>query len=65
MVTGINYTYRGDNFAMYVNVKSLCCTLESNTSYVNFTSTEKMKKTRNTCAIPKNSQGIHALEKSK
>ena len=55
MVTGVNYTHCGDNSAVHVNVKSLCCTLESNTSYVNFTSTEKMKKTRNTCTIPKNS----------
>ena len=65
MVTGVNYTHCGDNSAVHVNVKSLCCTLESNTSYVNFTSTEKMRKTRNTCTIPKKSQRINALEKSK
>ena len=42
MVTGINYTYCGDNSAMHVNVKSLWYTLESNTmSYGNYNSAEK------------------------
>ena len=38
MVTDGNYTYWGDNFAMYTHIKSICCTPETNTVlYVDYT----------------------------
>lgn len=30
METNVNWTYRGDHFAVYTNIKSLCCILETN-----------------------------------
>lgn len=38
MATDVNYTYYGDNFIMYTNIKSLCCTPEANIIYINYTS---------------------------
>ena len=35
---GCNYTYSGDHFTLYRNIESLCCTPETNTLYVNYTS---------------------------
>lgn len=32
------------NFVMYTNVKSLCCTPETNTMYINYTFFKKRKK---------------------
>ena len=37
-MTDGNWTYCDDHFAMYTNVKSICCTLETNIIvYVNYT----------------------------
>ena len=37
MVTDVNLTYCGDHFAVYTNIKSLCCTPETNTTlHVNY-----------------------------
>lgn len=30
METNVNWTYRGDHFAVYTNIKSLYCKLETN-----------------------------------
>ena len=39
MVTDINYTYCGDQFTLYTNVKSSCCTPETSARfYLNYTS---------------------------
>lgn len=36
-------SYQGDHFVMYINIKSLCCTSETNTIlYVNYTLIKKM-----------------------
>ena len=44
MVTDDSQIYC-DCFMMYINVESLCCTVESNiTLYVNYTSMKKKKK---------------------
>lgn len=33
----VNYTYRGDCFAAYTNIESLCCTHETNVKlHVNY-----------------------------
>ena len=45
MIDG-EYTYCSENFAMYIIDKSLCCTLEINITYVNYTSVKKEKKIR-------------------
>ena len=34
----VNQTYCGDHFAMYTNIKSLCCTPETNIMYIDYTS---------------------------
>lgn len=37
-----NYTYFGDNFTIYTNTASLCCTYDLNIAlYVNYTSVKK------------------------
>ena len=42
MVTDGNYTYQGEHFIIYINVKSLCCTPETNIIlYANCTKIEK------------------------
>ena len=44
MVTDVNQTYCGD-FTIYTNIKSLCCTPETNIMLdVNYTSIKKKKK---------------------
>ena len=44
MVTDGYQTY-SDQFVMYINVESLCCTPETNIIlYVNYTSIKKMKR---------------------
>ena len=35
MVTDVNQTYCSDHFAVYANIKSLCCTPEADMLYVN------------------------------
>ena len=44
MVMDVNYTYHGDHFTIYTNVKSFCCTPETNIMlYVNiYTSIKKI-----------------------
>ena len=38
MVTDFNWIYCGKHFVMYTNIKSLCCTSETNIMlYVNYT----------------------------
>ena len=37
-------TYCGDHFTVNTNIKSLCCTPETNMLYVNCTSKEKKKE---------------------
>lgn len=39
------------NFVMYTNVKSLCCTPEINTMYINYTFFKKRKKLINFIAL--------------
>ena len=42
MLTGNNRTYYGDHFTIYTNIKSLCCTPETNiTLYINYTLPKK------------------------
>lgn len=42
MMTDGNQIYGGDNFVMYKNIKSLCCTLEINIIlYISYTSIKK------------------------
>ena len=39
----VNETYCGDHFAIYTNIKSLCCTPETNIMlYVNYTSIDRL-----------------------
>lgn len=38
MVTENNYTNRGEHFVMYITVRLLCHTPETNILYVNYTS---------------------------
>ena len=39
MVTDVNQTHCDDHFTVYVNIKSLCCTPETDTMlYVSYTS---------------------------
>ena len=41
----VNYTHCGDHFAIYANIKSLCCTPETNIMlYVNYISFKKEKR---------------------
>ena len=42
MVIDVNWTYCGDHFAIYKNIKSLCCTLETDIC-INYTSAEQNK----------------------
>ena len=43
MMTDGNYTYCGDHFVMFIIVKSLCCTPDTNIIlHVNYTSMEKI-----------------------
>ena len=45
MVIDGYYTYPGDEFVMYINVKSLCCTSETNIIlYVNYISINNLKE---------------------
>ena len=49
MVMDINWTYCGDHFAIYTNIKSLCCTPETKICYVNYTSMKKKEKLKELC----------------
>ena len=46
MVTNSNQAYYGDNFPMYTNIESLCCTPENNMLYVNYISTKNNRQER-------------------
>ena len=37
MVADVNWAYCGDHFIIYVDIKSLYCTVETSIMYVNYT----------------------------
>ena len=42
MVIDVNWTHCGDHFAIYTNIKPLCCTPETDIC-INYTSIEQIK----------------------
>lgn len=50
MITN-GYTYCGDGFTKYTNIKSLYCAPETDVLHVNYISTKKKKKKAIMCSI--------------
>ena len=50
MVTDVNSIYHGDHSTIYTNSESLCCTPETNITYVNYSSI-KNKLKQNNCLL--------------